>query len=163
MSVSGVDLDRPPLSAAARKRLEAELATLREDRDRFAASINDNANVVGDVADRADVLTQFDELDRVDARIEEVLVALARPVRPVDPAGDRVGIGVPVTIRHADGASEVIVVDDLLEDDGEATLVTPRSPLGRAMLGRAAGETVTYHAPSGEVRVEVEAIERPAA
>ena len=163
MSVLGIDLDRPPLSAAARRRLETELVTLREDRNRFAASINDNADVVGDVADRAEVLTQFDELDRVDARVEEVLAALARPARSVDPADDLVGIGALVTLRHADGASEVIVLGDLLEDDGEATLVTPRSPLGRAMLGRAAGETVTFHAPSGEVRVDIEAIERPAA
>lgn len=163
MPVRTIDLDHPPLSAAARRRLETELANLRAERDQFAATINDNADPTGDVADRADVLSRFDELDRVDARIEEVLEALSRPVLSVEAKGAVVELGTTVTLRHADGEAEVVVLGDLLEADGEATLVTPRSPLGRAMLGRAVGEAVVYRAPSGEVRLDIEAIELPAA
>ena len=50
------------------------------------------------------------------------------------------------------------MLGDLLEDDGDGTLVTPRSPMGRAILGQSVGAEVTYLAPSGVVRVDVEAI-----
>jgi transcription elongation factor GreA len=33
--------------------------------------------------------------------------------------------------------------------------VSPGSPLGQALLGHSAGETVGYEAPSGALRVEI--------
>lgn len=160
MALQQIDLERPALSAAARGRLEVELAELRAERAELAATVNDHADPVGDVADRADVLTRFDELDRVDRRVEEILLALERPVRAA-PAGGLVEIGTTVTLRFSDGSSEVVMVGDLLEDDGEGNLVTPRSPLGRAVLGRSVGEEVTYIAPSGKVSVGIQAIGVP--
>jgi transcription elongation GreA/GreB family factor len=40
--------------------------------------------------------------------------------------------------------------------------MTTGSPLARAVVGRSAGDTITYQSPSGEVRAEVVAIETPA-
>jgi len=158
MTRTALDLDQPPLSPATRKRLEIELATLKAERDDLAEAINGSAEPVGDVADRADVLSRFEELDRVDRQVEEILTALTRPVRAAAPQTSLVEIGATVTLRHADGSPEVVVLADLLEDDGEALLVTPRSPLGQALLGRSVGEEVTFRAPAGEVRVGIEAI-----
>jgi transcription elongation factor GreA len=157
MTVTDIDLDQP-LSPAARQRLEAELIELRAERDQFAAAINDNADPVGDVADRADVISRFDELDRVDQRIEEIRLTLTRPTRTVAPSDEVVEIGAAVTLRYSDGSNETVVLGDLLEDDGQGVLVTPRSPLGRAILGRAVGDKVNFRAPSGEVKVDVVAI-----
>ena len=158
MPVTRIDLDQPPLSAAARRRLEGELVQLREERDQFAATINDNADPVGDAADRAGVLSRFDELDRIEQRIEEIRLALTRPSRTVAPSDGLVELGTAVTIRFGDGSQEVVVIGDLLEDDGGSSVVTPHSPLGRALLGQPVGAKITYRAPTGEVRVDVEAI-----
>lgn len=152
------DLDHPPISSAARRRLEAELVELRETREQFATAITEQADPTGDAADRADVVTRFEELDRVDRQIEDILLALTRPTRTAAPADDVVNIGSEVTLRYADGSREVVVLGDLLESDGDDNLVTPRSPVGRALLGQRAGTKITYRAPTGEVQVEVEAI-----
>jgi transcription elongation factor GreA len=158
MTTTKIDLDQPPLSPAARERLDAELAVLRATRDQFAAAINDQAEPTGDAADRADVVTRFEELDRVDRQIEDILLALTRPTRTEAPADGVVGIGSQVTLRYADGDRETVMLGDLLEGDGDDNLVTPRSPLGQALLGQPVGAKITYRAPTGEVRVEVEAI-----
>ncbi|MGH9067683.1 MAG: GreA/GreB family elongation factor [Acidimicrobiales bacterium] len=37
-------------------------------------------------------------------------------------------------------------------------MISPGSPLGRALMGHSSGETVEYQAPSGPLRVEIVAV-----
>ncbi len=41
------------------------------------------------------------------------------------------------------------------ERHAEATVVSPGSPLGQALLGRVAGDEVEYASPGGPVRVRI--------
>ena len=43
----------------------------------------------------------------------------------------------------------------------EAETLTARSPLGQALAGRKAGDTVTYTTPQGENQVELIALKLP--
>ena len=45
--------------------------------------------------------------------------------------------------------------DPSKSDPGELTVVSPNSPLGQALLGRVAGDTVEYAAPGGTLKVEI--------
>jgi transcription elongation GreA/GreB family factor len=45
---------------------------------------------------------------------------------------------------------------------GEAETLTAGSPLGLALAGRQAGDTVTYTTPQGEIRVELLDVKYPA-
>ena len=59
--------------------------------------------------------------------------------------------GVVVELRYdGDEETERFLVGSIEEEKGEGvSVVSPASPLGMALLGRNAGETVEYQAPNG--------------
>jgi transcription elongation GreA/GreB family factor len=46
-------------------------------------------------------------------------------------------------------------VGSIEERQGDLTVVSPGSPLGSALLGHVAGDTVEYAAPGGTLKVEI--------
>ncbi len=80
----------------------------------------------------------------------------------VDPAGlprDEVGLGATATVVDEDGteARYTLVGED--EADPRAGLVSPFSPLGRALAGAKPGDLVVWRKPGGSVELEVTAID----
>ncbi|MFE2298473.1 GreA/GreB family elongation factor [Streptomyces sp. NPDC059445] len=137
-----------PISEAARQALEQELADLRTERSTVAATLQDSEAEVGDHADAADELQRADDLRRLDDRISQITTRLAGADVAGPPPTDTVGVGSTVTVRFADGTTDTVQIGE-----GAAvldrTLVTADSPLGRALLGRRAGDTVDFQAPDG--------------
>jgi transcription elongation factor GreA len=61
-----------------------------------------------------------------------------------------------VTIRHAgDDETETYLLGLREEKDQEHDVLTPESPLGRALVGHSAGETVKAEVPAGRLTVEI--------
>lgn len=143
------------LTAAARARLEAELARLREERGQLVASLSFD-ETRGDSADQAAAVERGAELERVDQRIIELNDLLSSTGQADRPTGEEVEIGTLVTLEFGDGDTETVQVgmQVLREQEGIAVL-TPDSPLGVAILGRRAGETVTYTTPRGQSEAKV--------
>jgi transcription elongation factor GreA len=67
---------------------------------------------------------------------------------------EAVRIGSRVRVRDADGDAEFSVVPHD-EADCMVDRVSAESPLGRALLGRRAGDLVRYRAPGGVLAVTV--------
>lgn len=148
-----LDYKPPRLTPAARDRLVKELDSLRSAREEFTQSLGFD-DPIGDEADQADALERTMSRERVDQRIAEIDNLLAR-AEIATPAGDVVEVGTVVTVRFADGTEQALRVGDLAESDDETMVLTPNSPLGRALLGCRAGDSASYTAPGGESRVEV--------
>jgi transcription elongation factor GreA len=148
--------DPQPISAAARRALEQELADLRDERRLVAGTLRDRTDV-GDQADQAEQLQRATQLDRLDRRIE----AITDRLRQADVAGpaptDVVGVGSTVTIRFPDGSVERVQIGELAEAMDQ-TLVTSGSPLGRALLGHRPGDSVSFDTPDGPSSAVVVAI-----
>ncbi|RFC70369.1 GreA/GreB family elongation factor [Streptomyces sp. AcE210] len=142
-----------PMSATERRALEQELADVTAERNADAATLQDTTEV-GDRADQADELIRSDEVDRLDARIDEIKVRLRSAADAGAPSTDVVGVGSTVEVRYADGSVATVQIGE-----GAAvldrTLVTADSPLGSALLGRRAGDSVSYDAPDGQATVTV--------
>ncbi|WP_326607157.1 GreA/GreB family elongation factor [Streptomyces sp. NBC_01799] len=137
-----------PISAAAREALERELADLRAERETVAATLQGGERV-GDRADEADELQRGTELDRLDTRIAEINGRLREAAVAGPPRTDKVGVGSTVTVRFADATETTVQIGEVAEAL-DRTLVTADSPLGRALLGRRAGDTISYETPQGQ-------------
>lgn len=119
---------------ARRVDLAAEVAALRAARD-HATDLTPLA-----VAER--------DLRWLDARL-----ASAVPLPPV--GGETVGFGATVTIMDEEGVAAVYTLVGEDEADPGIGLISPYSPLGRALIGARPGDVVHWAKPGGDVDLEV--------
>jgi transcription elongation factor GreA len=149
---------------ASRDRISAELARLRERRNRLELEVRNDRGSVSDHADAADAIQRADELAGLDERIGELDRLLRTGPSPSNGAGTLPG-GTEVTLKFPDGSVVKMHVISVVEETpigGEAETLTAGSPLGLALAGRRAGETVTYTTPLGEIHVELLDVKYPA-
>ncbi len=142
-------------------RIEAELSELRSRGDQLRAELRGGADTVGDSGDAADALQRSEDLASIDEQINRLTWLLAGG--NADTPG-QVPNGTTVTLRFpGDEPIQMRIVHFLEETPAgeEDTTLTSDSPLGLALFGRRAGETVTYSTPRGELQVELVAIEFP--
>ncbi|UQX11123.1 GreA/GreB family elongation factor [Candidatus Mycobacterium methanotrophicum] len=145
------------LSDGARERISTELDRVRERRDRLEAEVRGDRGAVSDHADAADAIQRADELASLDERIIELDRLLRTGPLPSN-GGDTLPFGTEVTLKFPDGAvikMQVITVIEEAPVGGDAEALTAGSPLGRALVGRKIGDTVTYTTPQGQNRVEL--------
>lgn len=139
-------------------RLAEELHVLRARRRAVQAGlIGDDGP--GDRADQAVTLELNDELARLDNRIGEIVRELHRPSDAGLPRGTR------VRVRHPDGTEEDLQVGypEEAESDVSGLVLTADSPLGVALIGRRAGDRITYPTPDGPQVADVVAVWPPTA
>ncbi|MFH9726519.1 GreA/GreB family elongation factor [Streptomyces sp. NPDC017254] len=138
-----------PISAVAREALERELDDLRTEREAVAVTLRDGGgDQTGDSADQADELQRATQLDRLDRRIDEIDGRLHEAAAAGTPRTDTVGVGSSVTVRFEDGTETTLQIGEVAAVL-DATMVTVDSPLGSALIGHRAGDTVSYVAPDG--------------
>lgn len=150
------------LTGEARERVAAELARLRERRDRLEAEVRDDRGAVSDHADAADAIQRADELVGLDERVAELDRLLHAGPAPTN--DDELPFGTEVKLRFSDGDVVTMQVISVIEEasiDSEAEALTASSPLGRALVGRKAGDKVSYTTPHGEQEVELLTVKFP--
>ncbi|WP_370415972.1 GreA/GreB family elongation factor [Streptomyces fradiae] len=147
-----------PISADALRALRRELAELRTERAAVAVTLRGEDDAVGDRADEADELQRADEVARLDERIARIEERVRGAAGAGAPSTDAVGVGSTVTVRFEDGGESTVHVGELADADDPA-LVTSDSPLGSALLGRRAGDTVTYRTPGGPMNAVVVSVD----
>ena len=151
------------LADEARDRVAAELARLRERRDRLEIEVSNDRGMVGDHGDAADAIQRADELAGLDDRISELdRLLLAGPSQTHEDG--TLPAGTEVTLRFTDGAVVTMLVISVVEQTPvgrEAETLTARSPLGLALVGHQPGDTVTYSTPQGQNQVELLELKYP--
>jgi transcription elongation factor GreA len=113
-----------------------------------------------DYGERAEATGRRDEIDWIDRRMRDLVHYLAEVGRPDGDRSERVGLYSVVTLRFPDGSTDTVRVTRFPDED--ILVVTPESPLGRALLGARPGDEITWTAPEGRLRARVERVERPA-
>jgi transcription elongation factor GreA len=151
------------LADEARERVAAELGRIRERRDRLEAEVRGDRGAVSDHADAADAIQRADELASLDERIIELDRLLRTGPSPSNDS-DTLPFGTKVTLRFSDGSVVKMQVISVIEEapaGGEDEALTAGSPLGLALAGRQAGDTITYTTPQGENQVELLDVKYP--
>jgi len=135
------------LTADGWRRLHDELLTLSEERREIEA-----AELAPDERRAA--------LVPLESRIIELEAMLARAV-PVDPAEREpgtAGVGSQVSVSWDDGTEETYAIVGPPEVETRSGRISYESPVGRALVGRKAGERIAVATPAGVTRLRVLAI-----
>ena len=140
--------------------MQEELARLwKEERPPVVATVTWAAGN-GDRSENGDYIYGKKKLREIDRRIRFLSKRLDSAV-VVDNAGrahQRVRFGATVTIEFENGDEREVTIVGVDELDSSDARISWRSPLARALLTAAVGDTVTVHAPRGPERVEIIAV-----
>jgi transcription elongation factor GreA len=149
------------LSPEAHARLLAELEDLTTRGRIDIARQIEAARALGDLSENGDYHAAKDAQGKMEARIRQIQAMLGSAVIVEAPPSDgTVQAGTIVAIRYeGDDDVERYLVGSIEERRDDVAVISPGSPLGQALLGHHAGETVEYEAPNGHLRVEIAAVD----
>lgn len=137
----------PPGLAA----LQAQLAELQEQKRQLGEDAEDLLN------------KETLKLVERDIRYFQGRLDHAIPIDPATQPHDRVAFGAQVeTVDDNDAEREFVIVGED-EADAAAGKISWVSPLARALVGAAVGDTVTWKRPAGDLELEIVAISYPEA
>jgi transcription elongation factor GreA len=144
------------LSQEAFDRLQAELEHLTTHGRVEIAKRIEAARALGDLSENGEYHAAKDDQGKMEARIRQLQAMLKTATIVEATGGDQVSAGSVVSIRYeGDDDVERCLIGSIEERRDDVTVISPGSPLGQALLGHKAGETVEYSAPSGTLKVDI--------
>jgi len=151
-------MERVPMTVEGHRALEAELQQLKsEERPRIIQAIAE-ARAHGDLSENAEYHSAKDAQGMNEAKVADLEDKLGRAdvVDPTLMSGDSVKFGATVKLVDEDTDEEVTykVVGDL-EADVKQGKVSISSPLARALIGKAEGDSVEVTTPKGSRSYEI--------
>jgi transcription elongation factor GreA len=145
-------------TAETHARLVAELEDLTtRGRVEIARAI-EAARMLGDLSENGDYHAAKDAQGKMESRVRMLQAMLVDAIIVEDTVADQgvVNPGVVVEIRY-DGDEEVerYLVGSIEERREGVSVISPGSPLGKALIGHKPGDRVEYQAPSGALSAEI--------
>lgn len=153
------------ITPAGFRRLADELTFLRTKKRPEVVGALADAAAEGDRSENAEYIYRKRQLREIDRRLRFLSKRLddVRIVDPSNPARrDRVFFGATVAVEDAEGETANYRIVGVDEVDGAAGDISWRSPVGRALLGKADGETVTVKWHAGVRELTITGITYPA-
>ena len=140
--------------------LEKELNYLKTTREREVAAMIAEARSYGDLSENSEYDAAKNEQAKLYGRIAEIEDVLSHAVIIEDEneASGRVGLGCTVVVELDEDAVYTIVGSQ--EANPMEFKLSDDSPFGRAVVGKAAGETFTVNAPAGSFTMKVVSVSR---
>ena len=155
-------MDATHLSPQAYQRLVDELKERTTERRQEISQWIERAREHGDIRENADYDAAKTEQGHNEARVRQLEAILKNAVVLDREVGGVVEAGTVVeVIMEGDDDPSVYLVGSIEEKGRGYDVISPGSPLGKALLGHAPGEKVIYEAPGGRFVVEILAV-RPA-
>ena len=149
-----------PVTAEGKKKIQHELEELQSRVPTIAKAIED-AREKGDLRETAEYHAAREEMSMINARIQDLRSKLSRAVVVDESQIDtsRVAFGAKVKLEDLKDKS---IEDWLLvgegEDDPLENKILTSSPMGLALMGKKAGETINVNAPVGNLKFKIKSI-----
>ncbi len=111
----------------------------------------------GDRSENADYLYGKRRLREIDrrARFLSKRLEAAQVIDPEKMKSDQVQFGATVEVSDEDGETRTFSIVGVDEVDTESGKISWQSPIGKALLGKKAGDEVQFRVPSGEKSFEI--------
>ena len=137
--------------------LEKELNYLRTTREREIAEMIAEARSYGDLSENSEYDAAKNEQAKLYGRIAEIedILSHAVIIEDENEASGRVGLGCTVVVENEQGQRIAYEITGSQEANPMEFKLSDDSPFGRAVVGKAAGETFTVNAPSGSYSMKV--------
>ncbi len=149
------------MTAAGRAELEAELEHLKSvGREDIAEKLK-VARSYGDLSENSEYDEAKSEQAKIEARIAELEYQLdnAEIVESLD--DDSISMGAKVTVvRKNDKAKLTYEIVGYSQSDPANGKISDESPVGRALIGAKAGDTVVVEAPIGNIEFVIKKVTR---
>lgn len=145
------------------KRLEDELQDLKVVKRKEVAQKIKEAREQGDLSENAEYDAAKDEQRDIEARIEvlEKLLKNAEVVVEEEIALDKISVGCKVKLLDVEEDEEMeFKIVGSTEADSLQHKISNESPVGHALLGRKAGETVEVETQAGTIQYKILEIQR---
>ena len=153
-------VEKLPMLAEGYERLIGELKALREERPRIVDSIEE-ARAHGDLSENAEYHAAKERQGQVEMMISDLedKVSRSQIVDPTTLSSDKVIFGATVSLLDDDDKPVKYQIVGPYEADAKIGRISYNSPLGKALIGRKAGEEIEVTVPSGDKSYAVEKIE----
>ena len=151
------------LSAARLEELKNELSYLKTVREREVADQIKEARSFGDLSENSEYDEAKNEQGKLYSRIAELenILANCSVIEEEDSDTNTVRLGSKITVEDVEmGEQETYEVVGSQEADPMNGRISEESPFGKALLGKAIGETVVVEAPAGNIEYKVVDIQR---
>jgi transcription elongation factor GreA len=144
------------LSPEAYKRLSDELAERSGPIRRHISELIERARELGDLSENGDYHAAKNEQGLNEARVRQLEAMLKHAEVVETTVADSVQTGTVVEfLMDGDDEPSTYLVGSIEERRSGYDVLSPGSPLGRALLGHSAGDVVTYEAPAGTFNVKI--------
>ncbi|TVR10498.1 MAG: transcription elongation factor GreA [Salinarimonadaceae bacterium] len=151
-------MEKVPITARGFQQLEEELRHRQQvERQRIIAAIAE-ARALGDLSENAEYHAAKEAQSHNEGRVMELesLIARAEVIDVSKLSGDSIKFGATVTLIDEDTEEEkVYQIVGEPEADIHSGRLSIGSPLGRALIGKAVGDTVEVATPGGGKSYEV--------
>ena len=107
------------------------------------------AIALGDLSENSEYVDAKNEQAFLEGEIVDLEKQIRNSVIIHEEKSDTVALGSTVKIRFPDGAEDIYMIVGSTEADPDEKRISDESPLGAALLGQSAGNTVPVHAPAG--------------
>ena len=151
------------LTYAGLRKLEEELENLKVVRRKEISQKIKEAREQGDLSENAEYDAAKDEQRDIEARIEEIekILKNAEVVLEEEADSDKVSIGCKVTILDVEFDEEMeYKIVGSTEVDSLRGKISSESPVGSALMGKTAGETITVEVDGEEFAYKILKIEK---
>ena len=148
------------MSAERKEELQKELTYLKTVREKEVADLIKEARGFGDLSENSEYDEAKSEQAKIEARINELEYQLDHAeIIDVEDA-DAVSIGKKVTVKRlSDGVEATYEIVGFAQSDPANGKISDESPVGKALVGSKAGQTVVVEAPIGNLEYEILSID----
>jgi transcription elongation factor GreA len=150
------------LSPLAFKRLTEELGERSGPTRNQISEWIERARELGDLKENGDYHAAKNEQGLNEARVRQLEAILKYAIVVENASTEAVAAGTVVEVRmEGDDDTSLYLVGSIEERGTGYDVISPGSPLGKAVMGHAPGEVVTYEAPGGKFLVEIVSVRTP--
>ena len=140
------------------RKLEEELEVLKTVKRKEIAERIRASKEFGDISENAEYEDAKNEQAFVEGRIQQLdaMLRTAKVIDNHDGPADEIMVGSSVRVKDlTSGEQSTYTIVGSLEADPDQDRISNESPVGRALLGRRAGETVDVVVPAGKIRYSI--------